>query len=148
MCGCAKTRGVTVQRIVSAYDALALIPIDRAAFSYQTEDLKSLRRAVRNRFPLDTFFRRDLPSSLRDTLWFKFVSLGEKRSFSWRHRRIKSMEDCRVKLLCLRAPRGWRVEDQVGRYFDFVPCLVLPFLSAASLANRSSFNRAVFARTA
>jgi hypothetical protein len=40
------------------------------------------------------------------------------------------------------------VEDQVGRYFDFVPCLVLPFLSAASLANRSSFNRAVFARTA
>ena len=37
---------------------------------------------------------------------------------------------------------------EVRRYFDFVPCLVLPFLSAASLANRSSFNRAVFARTA
>src|SRR6266566_1761654 len=37
---------------------------------------------------------------------------------------------------------------QVGRYFDFVSCLVLSFLSAASLANRSSLSRAVFARTA
>jgi hypothetical protein len=34
------------------------------------------------------------------------------------------------------------------RYFDFVSCLILSFLSAASLANRRSFSRAVFARTA
>src|SRR4029077_2488951 len=45
-------------------------------------------------------------------------------------------------------PWGWRVEVQVGRYFDFVPCLDSAFLSAVSLANRSSFSRAVFARTA
>jgi hypothetical protein len=31
-------------------DALALIPIDRAAFSYQPNDLKFVRRPVRNRF--------------------------------------------------------------------------------------------------
>src|SRR5260370_22697367 len=34
------------------------------------------------------------------------------------------------------------------RYFDFVLCLVLSLLSAASLASRSPFSRAVFARTA
>ena len=48
-------------------DALALIPIDRAAFSYQPKDLKSVRR-VRNRFPLGRFFRWDLLSTLRDML--------------------------------------------------------------------------------
>src|SRR6516164_3504700 len=48
---------------------------------------------------------------------------------------------------------GLILEDQARRRAvdenaAIVPCLVLPFLSAASLANRSSFNRAVFARTA
>jgi hypothetical protein len=45
-------------------------------------------RALRKRFVLDTFLGRepfDFPSTFRDTFLFKFVSLGEKRSFSWRH---------------------------------------------------------------
>jgi hypothetical protein len=86
-----------VQPVIEAYGALALIPIDRAAFSYQPKDLKSVRR---DRFLLDTLVRReptDLPSIFRDTLRFTFVSLGRKRSFSWRHWDIKSMEDSRVK---------------------------------------------------
>jgi hypothetical protein len=72
----------------SAYDARALIATDRAAFSYQPKDLKSVSRAVRKRFLLATFLGRepfDFPSTFRDTFLFKFVSLGEKRSFSWRH---------------------------------------------------------------
>src|SRR5262249_40899707 len=39
------------------------------------------RRAVRNRFPLETFLRRDLPSTLRDTLWLKLPSLGDQPLF-------------------------------------------------------------------
>jgi hypothetical protein len=72
----------------SAYDALALIPIDRAAFSYHPKDLKSVRRAVRDRFLLATVLGRgptDFTPTFRDTLRFTFVSLGRKRSFSWRH---------------------------------------------------------------
>src|SRR5260370_26229869 len=68
------------------YGALALIPIERAAFSYQPNDLKSARRALRDRFLLDTLVRREptnLPSTLHDTLRFTFVSLRRKRSFSW-----------------------------------------------------------------
>lgn len=64
---------------------LTLIPIDRAAFSYQPKDLKSVRRAVRDRFLLDTVLGRNFPPTFRDTLRFTFVSLGRKRSFSWRH---------------------------------------------------------------
>src|SRR5262249_24459016 len=43
--------------------------------------------------------------------------------------------------------RSARQDRGAERYFDFV-CLLLSFLSAASLANRSSLSRAVFARTA
>src|SRR6266404_5406521 len=44
---------------------------------------------------------------------------------------------------------GWRSSSiSTERYFDFVLCLVLSLLSAASLASRSPFSRAVFARTA
>jgi hypothetical protein len=67
--------------IISAYDALALIPIDRAAFSYQPKDLKSVRRAVRDRFLLDTVLGRDFPPTFRDTLRFTFVSLWAKALF-------------------------------------------------------------------
>src|SRR5262245_13696561 len=56
--------------VVSACDALALIPIAKAAFSYQPKDLKFVRRTLRNRFPLGRCFRRDLLSTLRDTLRF------------------------------------------------------------------------------
>src|SRR6516165_3527422 len=42
-------------------DALALIPIDRAAFSYQPKDLKSVRRAVRTRFSLGCPSRKSYP---------------------------------------------------------------------------------------
>jgi hypothetical protein len=88
------------RRLSEPYGALALIPIERAAFSYQPKDLKSARRALRDRFLLDTLVRREptnLPSTFRDTLRFTFVSLGRKRSFSWRHRDIKSMGDSCVK---------------------------------------------------
>ena len=67
-----------------AYDALALMPTDRAAFSYQPKDLKSVCRAVRTRFLLDEFFGRgpiDLPWTFRDTFRFTFVSLGRKTLF-------------------------------------------------------------------
>jgi hypothetical protein len=69
-----------------------LIPIDRAAVSYQPNDLKSVRRAARPRFPLIAFLGElvDLRSTFRDAVRFKFVSLGEKRSSSWRHWGIKS----------------------------------------------------------
>src|SRR5436189_4490662 len=46
--------------------------------------------ALRDRFLLDTLVRREptnLPSTLRDTLRFTFVSLRRKRSFSWRQSR-------------------------------------------------------------
>ena len=92
------------RRLSEPYGALALIPIERAAFSYQPKDLKSARRALRDRFLLDTLVRREptnLPSTFRDTLRFTFVSLGRKRSFSWRHRGIKSMGDSCVKYLVL-----------------------------------------------
>jgi hypothetical protein len=36
--------------VIRAYDALALIPTARTAFSYQPKDLKSVRRAVPKRF--------------------------------------------------------------------------------------------------
>jgi hypothetical protein len=67
----------------STYGALALMPMDTAAFSYQPNDLKSVRRAVRKRFLLDIFLVReliDLRRTFRDTLRFTFVSLGQKRS--------------------------------------------------------------------
>src|SRR5258707_11189039 len=88
------------RRLSEPHGALALIPIERAAFSYQPKDLKSARRALRDRFLLDTLVRREptnLPSTFRDTLRFTFVSLGRKRSFSWRHRDIKSTGDSCVK---------------------------------------------------
>jgi hypothetical protein len=87
-------------RLSELYGALALIPIERAAFSYQPKDLKSARRARRDRFFLDILVRREpanLLSTFRDTLRFTFISLGRKRSFSRRHRDIKSMEDSCVK---------------------------------------------------
>ena len=68
---------------ISAYDARALMPTDKAAFSYQPKDLKSARRAVRKRFLLDIFLVReliDLRRTFRDALRFTFVSLGQKRS--------------------------------------------------------------------
>src|SRR5438552_9899922 len=76
-------------------------PVNKAPYG---EDLKSARRALRDRFLLDTLVRREptnLPSTFRDTLRFTFVSLGRKRSFSWRHRGIKSMGDSCVKYLVL-----------------------------------------------
>jgi hypothetical protein len=69
---------------ISAYDALALMPTDKAAFSYQPKDLKSVCRAVRARFLLDEFLGReptDLPWTFRDTLRLTFVSLGRKTRF-------------------------------------------------------------------
>jgi hypothetical protein len=76
-----------------------LIPIDSAAVSYQPNDLKSVRRAVRTRFPLSAFFGElvDLRSTFRDAMRFKFVSLEQKRSFSRRHWGIKSMQGALVK---------------------------------------------------
>jgi hypothetical protein len=68
----------------SAYDARALIATDRAAFSYQPKDLKSVSRALRKRFLLATFLGRepfDFPSTFRDTFLFKFVSLWRKALF-------------------------------------------------------------------
>ena len=69
-----------------------LIPIDRAAVSYQPNDLKSVRRAARPRFPLIAFLGElvDLRSTFRDAVRFKFISLGRKALFSWRHWGIKS----------------------------------------------------------
>jgi hypothetical protein len=67
------------------YDALALIPTDRAAFSYQPNVLKFVRRGAATRFLFDAFLgrdRMDLLSILRDTLRFKFVSLRRKTPFS------------------------------------------------------------------
>ena len=69
---------------ISAYDALALMPTDKAAFSYQPKDLKSVCRGVRARFLLDEFLGReptDLPWTFRDTLRLTFVSLGRKTRF-------------------------------------------------------------------
>jgi hypothetical protein len=89
-----------LQASVSAYDALALIPTERAAFSYQPKDLKSVCRVVRKRFLFDVFLGReptDLVSTFRDAFRFKLVSLGEKRSFLWRHCGIKSTERRHVK---------------------------------------------------
>src|SRR5256885_13116410 len=43
--------GLTVQRIGSAYDALALIPIDRAAFPTQPRDLNPSGAPHVNAFP-------------------------------------------------------------------------------------------------
>jgi hypothetical protein len=61
--------------MVSAYDALALIPTDRAAFSYHPKDLKFVCRALRRCFRLD-FGREpiDLLSTFRGTCRFKFTS--------------------------------------------------------------------------
>jgi hypothetical protein len=63
-------------------DALALMPTDRAAFSYQPNDRKSVRLAGLRpeRFSLVTLLvweLTDLRSTLRDTFWFKILSLGE-----------------------------------------------------------------------
>jgi hypothetical protein len=69
---------------ISAYDARALMPTDKAAFSYQPKDLKSVCRAVRAPFLLDEFLGReptDLPWTFRDTLRLTFVSLGRKTRF-------------------------------------------------------------------
>jgi hypothetical protein len=60
------------------------MPTDKAAFSYQPKDLKSVCRAVRARFLLDAFLGReptDLPWTFRDTLRLTFVSLGRKTRF-------------------------------------------------------------------
>jgi hypothetical protein len=60
------------------------MPTDKAAFSYQPKDLKSVCRAVRARFLLDEFLGReptDLPWTFRDTLRLTFVSLGRKTRF-------------------------------------------------------------------
>jgi hypothetical protein len=62
------------------------MPIDSAAFSYQPEDRKSVRRVARKRF---LFLERepiDLRPPLDNAFRFKLVSLGEKAPFSWRHR--------------------------------------------------------------
>jgi hypothetical protein len=80
----AKQSRRNIQPIIRAYDALALIPTDRAAFSYQPNDLKSVCRAVRTRFLLAEFLGReptDLPWTFRDTLRLTFVSLGRKTLF-------------------------------------------------------------------
>ena len=65
---------------------LALIPIDRAAFSYQSEDdFKFLSRAIRcKRVRFVAFVERervDLPSTCRETVRFKFRLLGRKALF-------------------------------------------------------------------
>jgi hypothetical protein len=60
------------------------MPTDKAAFSYQPKDLKSVCRGVRARFLLDEFLGReptDLPWTFRDTLRLTFVSLGRKTRF-------------------------------------------------------------------
>ena len=60
------------------------MPTDKAAFSYQPKDLKSVCRGVRARFLLDEFLGReptDLPWTFRDTLRLTFVSLGRKTLF-------------------------------------------------------------------
>jgi hypothetical protein len=57
------------------YDALALIPTDRAAFSYHSQDLKFVCRALRRCFRLDLEREPiDFLSTFRDTCRFKFVS--------------------------------------------------------------------------
>src|SRR5262249_60358577 len=88
--GCARSLKMPGEAhpVVSACDALALIPIARAAFSYQPKDLKFVRRTLRNRFPLGRCFRRDLLSTLRDTLRFTFRLPGREALFlvaPWRH---------------------------------------------------------------
>ena len=62
---------------------LALIPIDKAAFSYQPEDLEFSRAIRRKRFCF-VFVEReriDLPSTFREMLRFKFVSLAKSALF-------------------------------------------------------------------
>src|SRR5262249_36349407 len=90
--GCARSerrpRVTEAHPVVRACDALALIPIARAAFSYQPNDLKFVRRTLRNRFPLGRCFRRDLLSTLRDTLRFTIRLPGREALFllaPWRH---------------------------------------------------------------
>src|SRR5262249_12158816 len=90
--GCARSerrpRVTEAHPVVRACDALALIPIARAAFSYQPKDLKFVRRTLRNRFPLGRCFRRDLLSTLRDTLRFTIHLPGREALFllaPWRH---------------------------------------------------------------
>lgn len=76
-----KSRDVTFNGV---YEALALMPTDSAAFSYQPKDLKSVCRGVRARFLLAAVFGRgptDLPSTFRDTFRLTFVSLGQKALF-------------------------------------------------------------------
>lgn len=60
------------------YEALALTPIDCAAFSYQGDDRKSVWRAVRGGFCFVAVLSGEvtvLRLSFFDALWFKFVSL-------------------------------------------------------------------------
>ena len=60
--------------MVSAYDALALIPTDKAAFSYHSQDLKFVCRALRC-FRLDLEREPiDFLSTFRDTCRFKLAS--------------------------------------------------------------------------
>src|SRR3981081_4722903 len=84
MCLAAKDSRRDAQPVIGAYDALALMPTDRAAFSYQPKDLKSVCRAGLTPFLLDEFFARgpiDLPWTFRDTFRFTFVSLRRQRPF-------------------------------------------------------------------
>ncbi len=78
------TNGRDLPARISAYDARALIPTERAAFSYQPKDLKSVCRGVRRRFLFDPFLGReaiDLLSTFRDAFRFKLVSLWRKALF-------------------------------------------------------------------
>jgi hypothetical protein len=82
--GSRATNGRDLQANLSAYDARALIPTERAAFSYQPKDLKSVCRGVRRRFLFDPFLGReaiDLDSTFRDAFRFKLVSLWRKALF-------------------------------------------------------------------
>ena len=93
---------------VGVCDALALIPIDPAAFSYQTNDLKSVRRTARRRFLLDTFLGREISNlpatSFRDSLRFTFDSIERNALSLGAIEASNQMQDCCVKCFSSPAP--------------------------------------------
>lgn len=91
---------------VGVCDALALIPIDPAAFSYQPNDLKSVCRTARRRFLLDTFLGREISNlpatSFRDSLRFTSDSVERNALSLGAIEASNQMQDCCVK--CFSSP--------------------------------------------
>jgi hypothetical protein len=90
----------TIDRRGQVSAAFARIETDGAAFSYQPKDRKSVGRARRGRFDLDSFLERDwmdLFSTLGDTFRFKIGSLGKNRALLWCACGIKASDNHRVK---------------------------------------------------